>query len=105
MLRSRRRLADRWPTSIDDVQLLLATMQIPDFTLHDVLETGFVTIEAESVPQGLLGLRHRRALGLVDALNRDGAQVASPKQHPRQVAAVTVHDVVVDGVPAVRRSA
>lgn len=104
VLGSRDRLEQQWSSGSTDVMVLLQTLQVTGPTLHEVLQSGFVTLDD---PVGIerFGLRHRSALGLLEALAVDGSRVPAPKQNPRQVVAVAVHDVHVDGISALRRSA
>lgn len=105
VLASRNRLEQQWPSGSTDVMVLLQTLQATGHTLQDVLDSGFVALDGGTAGTEYFGLRHRRALGLLEGMTVEGDRVPAPEQHPRQVVAVAVHDLQVDGLSAVRRSA
>jgi hypothetical protein len=101
------RLARLWPAVVEDVKVLLGTLQLAGATLADVLRHGLVRLSAPSpgAAASEVGLACGTAMLTGFAAGRDGALVAEPHLRPSDVWRLAVSGLSVGGASVLARAA
>jgi hypothetical protein len=100
-------LACLWPAVVEDVKVLLGTLELAGATLADVLRHGLVRLTAPfprtAVSQ--VGLACGTATLTALAADCDGALVAEPHLRPSDVWQLAVSDLSVGGASVLTQAA
>jgi hypothetical protein len=96
-----------WPAVVEDVKLLLSTLQLAGETLADVLRHGLVRLGAPSpgAADSQVGLACGAATLTALAAGCDGTLVAEPHLRPSDVWKLAVSDLSVAGASVLAQAA
>jgi len=100
-------LARLWPAVVEDVKVLLGTLQLAGATLADVLRHGLVRLSAPSpgTATSQVGLACGTATLTALAADYDGTLVAEPHLRPSDVWQLAVSDLSVGGASVLTQAA
>jgi|ERR1022692_604210 hypothetical protein len=100
-------LARLWPAVVEDVKVLLGSLQLAGATLADVLRHGLVRLSAPAPGTAAAQVVLACGTAMLTALaaDCDGALVAEPHLQPSDVWQLTVSDLSVGGASVLTQAA